>query len=700
MRETVILAILACLAFGQAANQAEVQFQAAIQAEVIDGDLKTAIERYQRIVTTFPSDRPVVAKALVRMGQCYDRLGDAQAREARRAYERVVHEFADQKETAELARTLLAATDRGPRRPGGVTEEQVWVLSETPLPVPRPPSQDGRHILYTDIGGQRLKLRDLVTGENRVIVERGSGFFFASPAISPDGRRIAYTRFKRPPLAGSDFELCVAGIDGSGTKVLVGDKTAVVSALAWSPDGRHLLVRIGSASTGASLGLVPVAGGSVRTLTTGDEDSNGCFSPDGTYIVTYPPQRDGGRRPPGGFRLRPVDGRTEGSLLESPARNWAPFWTPDGRRLVFLSDRSGTTDLWAVRVSNGKVAGEPELVRPNVGLMDPLGFTSDGAFYYTTSYISEQDVWVADLDPQTGRALSKIERVSQRAVGRSGLSVAWSPDGQWLAYTREVPENPGRVIWTTARIILRSDRTGEERDIVPVHSLLRESSISELHWSPDGRFLLVNVMDDARQSRLLRIDAQTAETTAVTDLAGAGERVPYASLSRDGRALFSVQTGAGEPARLVRRDLQTGEVRELYRARYLENPALSPDGRDLLVQGDYQNLNTMSLLILPAEGGAVRELYRSKEWMSAHVWTSNGRRVLFAPVSRSGPQMLMSIPIEGGEPQPTGVSLRIMHGLALRPDGRRLAISAGGEGVPGKVWVIRNLFSAPGPAGK
>ena len=135
MRETVILAILACLAFGQAANQAEVQLQAAIQAEVIDGDLKTAIERYQRIVATFPSERPVVAKALVRMGQCYDRLGDAQAREARRAYERVVREFADQKEAAELARTLLAAQTAG-RHDGRAVSPRSRCGCSPRLPMP------------------------------------------------------------------------------------------------------------------------------------------------------------------------------------------------------------------------------------------------------------------------------------------------------------------------------------------------------------------------------------------------------------------------------------------------------------------------------------------------------------------------------------------------------------------------------------
>ncbi len=69
--------------------------QAAIKAEMVDGDLKGAIELYRKLAAG--GDRGVAAKALVRMGQCYEKLGDAQARQA---YDRVVRDFADQKEAA------------------------------------------------------------------------------------------------------------------------------------------------------------------------------------------------------------------------------------------------------------------------------------------------------------------------------------------------------------------------------------------------------------------------------------------------------------------------------------------------------------------------------------------------------------------------------------------------------------------------
>jgi Tol biopolymer transport system component len=694
MKPILMLAVLALVVGGQGANQAEVQLQAAIKAEVFDGNLKTAIERYQRIVTTYPSDRPVVAKALVRMGQCYEKLGETQTSEARKAYERVVREFADQKEAVDQARVLLAASSRDRREATGVSEQQVWVLDENPRPVPRQPSLDGRYIPYTDLAGQRVKLHDLATGENRVIVEKESGFFFGAPGISPDGRQIAYTRFRRPPLAGADFELRIANIDGSGVTVLASDKEDGAAALAWSPDGRHILARIGNSSADVSLQFVPVAGGSARVLTTGGEDSNGCLSPDGKYIVTYPVGTRAGRSP-GGFKLRSADGGPALSLFDSPARNWAPFWATDGRHILFLSDRTGTTALWSVRMNGTRAAGEPDLIRSNAESMNPLGFTRDGSFYFQRLRPYQQDVYVADFDPETARAVSEPARINQRAVGKSGLGVAWSPDGQFVAYTRE-------SAGSTIGVVLRADKTGEEREIVPASPFPPGASVVSLDWFPDGRALLTQVQDGNGHSRLLRVDAQTGEAKVVLDRDATGESVRNSALGRAVKTIVYVQSA--DPKRkeertafLMRRDLDTGETRELHRSeRYVESPSLSPDGRQVLFQGSYPGLNTMSLLIMPAEGGPIRELYRSKEWMSANIWTSDGRRVLFSPVSKSDRQPVLSIPIEGGEPQPTGLSLPIVYSMALRPDGRRIALVSG-EGGTDEVWVVRNLLPAAQP---
>src|SRR5438045_3389016 len=83
---------------------------AARHLEEAEGNYPAAIEAYNKFLAQYGNDRARSAKALVRMGQCYEKLGDA---ESRKAYERVVRDFGDQKDSAEAARVRLAALGRG-----------------------------------------------------------------------------------------------------------------------------------------------------------------------------------------------------------------------------------------------------------------------------------------------------------------------------------------------------------------------------------------------------------------------------------------------------------------------------------------------------------------------------------------------------------------------------------------------------------
>ncbi len=98
--------LAALLAAGQKSDQAELALKAAIKTETVDGNLKGAIEQYKKIIALPGAGRATVATALLRMGQCHEKLGNA---EARTAYERLVREFADQAEIVAQARVRLAA---------------------------------------------------------------------------------------------------------------------------------------------------------------------------------------------------------------------------------------------------------------------------------------------------------------------------------------------------------------------------------------------------------------------------------------------------------------------------------------------------------------------------------------------------------------------------------------------------------------
>src|SRR5262249_54822633 len=109
-----LLAATGTSALAQKKDTPEVLLQRAIQKEMVDGDLKAAIDLYKKVIAASGVSPKVAADALVRMGQAYERTGDA---EAKKAYERVVREFPSQTEAFTQAKRRLSAL--GKPQPSG-----------------------------------------------------------------------------------------------------------------------------------------------------------------------------------------------------------------------------------------------------------------------------------------------------------------------------------------------------------------------------------------------------------------------------------------------------------------------------------------------------------------------------------------------------------------------------------------------------
>ena len=102
-------AIVAGLIFGMAllaADSGAELFQRAVTQEQAAGNLPEAIKLYQQVAKDYASNRPLAAKALIQAARCYEKLGEDKAT---KLYEQVARDFADQTESANTARTRLAA---------------------------------------------------------------------------------------------------------------------------------------------------------------------------------------------------------------------------------------------------------------------------------------------------------------------------------------------------------------------------------------------------------------------------------------------------------------------------------------------------------------------------------------------------------------------------------------------------------------
>jgi Tol biopolymer transport system component len=705
MRLMVLVALLwAAPLAGLPANQAkddqaEVALQAAVKAETVDGDLKGALEQYQRLANGGP--RAVAAKALVRMGQCYEKLGDPRARGA---YDRVARDFADQKETAAAARTRLAALDRA-LSGSSLVVRRVW--TGTGVGTEGAPSWDGRYLSFTDQHTGNVALRDLATGETRDLTKNSSDREHPAnrSVISPDGKTVAYTWI----TGDAEYDLRLIGTDGFGQRVLYRSARLCDLELGgWSPDGSRIVAAltlkdgVDGAETN-QVALISVGDGSARTLKAlGSRWPNPRgFSPDGRFIACdYPPGNDSKNRD---VYLLAVDGDQEIPLVQHPADDRILGWVPDGKGILFASDRSGQWGVWFLQVVDGKPKGSPESIGPDLGDIEPLGFTRSGSFFYGRES-GGMDVYLAALDPADSRLLTAPARINDRISGQSQYPL-FSPDGQYLAYF----SNRAGDRWF---MDLRSLTSGVEREFPIPPDLER---LRYPRWTANGQAVLVSGVDkQLRHVGFHLIDPRTGEAIPVMSSNPEAEALG-GQWTPDGKSLFLARAGfafADKASRILHRDLATGNERELFRVppgEDITNLALSPDGLELAFSvsspSGIRSFDRLGLVSI--QGGDAHELLRlnGRETIQRDglVWTPDGQRLLFAKAVETSRHTfrleLWQISPRDQEAQRIGVlapeaaSGGGSAGLGIHPDGKSIVFHAR-QRKP-EVWLMENFHPAP-----
>ncbi len=228
----ILAGLLVPLATAQKDDQAEVLMEAAQQKQLVEGQLEEAIQLYKRVVQEHAGNRAVAAKALLEMGQCYEKLGNT---EARKAYELVLRDYADQSESVAQARARLAAlVGHGRSSSSELVTRRVWAGPD--VDVLGSVSPDGRYLSCIDWTTGDLAIRDLATGKMRRLTSEGSSTDIRGSAISPDGKEVAYNWFTKDGL----LELRVVRLDGSGLRILYSNKEVFPFPHDWSPDGKYI----------------------------------------------------------------------------------------------------------------------------------------------------------------------------------------------------------------------------------------------------------------------------------------------------------------------------------------------------------------------------------------------------------------------------------------------------------------------------
>jgi Tol biopolymer transport system component len=395
------------------------------------------------------------------------------------------------------------------------------------------------------------------------------------------------------------------------------------------------------------------------------------LSPDGRYVAYDLPHGSLDRD----VFLLAVRGTHEAVLVEHPANDFNPIWTPDGNRILFTSDRTGTFGIWVLSVADGNPQGAPELLRADMGKTWPVRFARGDSYFYGVQ-TTMQDVYVAELDPETGKVTAPPSQASRRLVGANSWP-EWSRDGKLLAFVSN--RSPGGQ--DQAAISIRSLETGKQEELYP-----RMTSMSRLRWSPDGRSILASGVDERGRGGLYRIDAQTGDVSPVVQ--SGGRRFPWESAwSPDGRTIY-YEMGAG----IVARDLGTGQERQVRSdARHF---APSPDGRFLAVGREDPSTKAGVLEIVALDTGQAREILRVPDpsvFYKVLSWSANGRFLFF------GNGELWRVAVESGGSEKVGIAMAGLLDVRVHPDGRRIAFFASQFGA--ELWAMERFLPAPAARG-
>ena len=615
---TVLLSVTAAQ---QKSVSAEAHLRAAMDAETVDGDLKTAADIYMKLGDAPDTRKETRETARLRLGALYEKQRNPAARTV---YDAIVQDRSSSAVALRAAEARLAAMASS--RVVGTTITRVCEGADCDGSV----SRDGRYLL-TGSANARISVRDLRTGKVRQLEAPERARW---PSLSPDGKHIYYTTGD-PQVAG------VMSAKGGPGQVLFPNGYPAV----WSPDSRRVLVVTNNRSEKSpSQGLMWVSlsdRGAHRLPVQVLAFLIVKLSPEGKYIAFSAYDEKYGD----GVYVMASDG--SGQTLVFDSDNASPVgWTPDGKYLLVEQGLTGPVTLWALPMAGGIAGGTPVVVHRFTG-EEGLFFgdvTDSGVLYYRTSPTNVQ-IYMAALDPATGRVTATPRPVSLPRTGRN-LRPRFSPDGRRLAYVW----NEGRVGDANAARELRVYSFDERREVVfPTQGHIGQGPVC---WSADGDSIVISRRRTQRGANIaeaMRVNLTTRDESLLFPA--------NPTFWQFGCSKTHVVGHVGDSAGLIVRGLSDGSDRPLYRssagAAIFGWPAFSRSG-ELVAFGERLDSGVVVLRVAPTNGGAARELTRGAGISRYFAWSADDQFVYFSQAAADGTSEVLRVPVTGGPPVKTG----------------------------------------------
>ena len=371
-----------------------------------------------------------------------------------------------------------------------------------------------------------------------------------SPRFSPDGKTLAFRRASSSE--NNDVYVLPVGVGGTadGAPRRLTYRKDAISGFDWTADGRGIVFLAGN-----TLWIISASGGMPERLAVSSDDADTLsVSRRGSRLVYQRhlfdlniwrvDLRDPGRKPG-----NPVP------FISSPKLDYQPSISPNGKRIAFVSERTGGRQIW---ICDADGSNSVQLTSFGGSFLYGPRWSPDGQVIgFTGPDGPKAHIYVVSAKGGKARRLISDSVEDEWPY--------WSRDGKWLYF---ISDRSGRgEIW-------RTPSKGGEAIQITSHEADTEEE------SPDGRFIYYRKGWPLETSSLWRIPVKGGEEVNVLDSVHTSGRW---TLGREGIYFFTAPDKAGHSdIRLY--EYSTGKVSKILTIErgVDENIAVSPDGRWIL----------------------------------------------------------------------------------------------------------------------
>ena len=319
-------------------------------------------------------------------------------------------------------------------------------------------------------------------------------------------------------------------------------------------------------------------------------------------------------------------------LTTNDTDDFAPSWSPDGRRIAFLR-----RNALGGRIHHISPLGGSALKVSDFAVQAPISWSADGRYLAAQravdAAVEESAIWLVPLDGGSPQPLTHTTRPTLHSVP------SFSPDGRHLAYASCASS------WLGCHV----EVVELNSDLRPSGSRLKLTSgmfnITGLAWSRDGRWLVFNG-DTGSESRLLRVPADGSLPASAIEVAGLRAGTPATARGRETLAFVDwtfidgiYRFESGKPVRGVVTS-SSGDFQ----------PALSGDGRRLAFCSGRGGI--VDIWVAAANGSEAHQLtHGPNQFQCSPRWAPDGHSIVFDSTPKDGQSHLWTIDSDGGAPR-------------------------------------------------